>query len=426
MRLMWIILLAGLALCAVFAGWWLYNDSFKTTTLTVAAGKKGGDSYVLMTEVSEVLKRHNPRVKLDIRESRNSSVSISMINANQVDLAAIQSNTPAYTSVNLVADLFPDYFLLITRRDSDLMEISDLRNRRIAIPEDGSAGSLSFWSVIDHYKVPPESFASFSMQREKGAKAFLSGFMEAFFFVGSLRDPFLLSFIEEAGLRGIELKFISIDQASAMALKRPFLKPVTIVRGAFDGAMPLPDREVVTPSLNRMLVASSTADEEAIYELVKTVFENRLDLLIRMALSSAIQDPRQGASASLPLHPGAARFYDRDQPSFLQENAEPMALLVTILAMSISALVALRRNMSARAKNRADVYNDILLEVASRARDCDDVEELRQMRNELGSVLEKVVNALDRDAVTEDGFRSFSLLWGSVRDTVNDRIVDVS
>lgn len=426
MRLLWAIIGGGVLLCSMFAGWWLYNDSLKVTTLSVAAGEKGSDSFVLMTEIAEVLVRHNPKVRLDVRESRNSSLSISMINNNQVDLAAIQSNTPAYTSVNLVADLFPDYFLFITRDESDIDQVADLKSKRIAIPEDGSAGSLSFWSVIDHYRIPPESFVSFSIQREKAALAFLNRTVDAFFFVGSLRDPFLLSFLEEAALRGTKLKFVSIDQAEAMAFKRPFLKPVTVVRGAFDGGMPLPRKDVVTPSLNRMLVASAVADEEAVYELVKTVFENRLDLLIRMALSSAIQDPRAGASASLPVHPGAVRFYDRNEPSFLQENAEPMALLVTILAMSISALVALRRIISAKAKNRADVYNDVLLEIATRARESSQLDELRLMRVELGEVLEKAVKALDRDEVTEDGFRSFSLLWGSVRDTVNDRIVDVS
>ena len=426
MKLLWTIIGAGVLLCGLFGGWWLYNDSLKVTTLSVAAGKKGSDSYVLMQEIGAVLKRHNPKVRLDVRESRNSSLSISMINSNRVDLAAIQSNTPAYTTVNLVADLFPDYFLFITREGSGIDEIADIGNQRVAIPEEGSAGSLSFWSVIDHYKIPPESFVSFSVQREKAATAFLGNSVDAFFFVGSLRDPFLLSFIEEAGLRGTKLKFISIDQAQAMALKRPFLKPLTIVRGAFDGSMPLPVSDVVTPSLNRMLVASASADEEAVYELVKTIFENRLDLLIRMALSSAIQDPRAGASASLPVHPGAERFYSRNEPSFLQENAEPMALMVTVMAMMISALVALRRNMSAKAKNRADVYNDVLLDIASRARDNDNIAELRAMRGELGDILEKAVKALDHDEVTEDGFRSFSLLWGSVRDTVNDRLVDVS
>ena len=48
------------------------------------------------------------------------------------------------------------------------------------------------------------------------------------------------------------------------------------------------------------------------------------------------------ASVSLPTHPGAQAFYDRDKPSFIQENAEPLALMVTVFAMLLSSLESRR------------------------------------------------------------------------------------
>ena len=422
MRLFWITIFGLIVLLGAAGLWWLQADASRLRTLTVAAGERGSDSYTLMKEVAEVLERHSTTLRLKVRESRNSSVSISMINKGQVDMASVQSNTPAYSTVNLVADLFPDYFLMITRQEMPLNRVMDLRQKRIAIPEDGSTGSLSFWSVIDHYRIAPRGFFSLSVTREKGVEAFLAGKVDAIFVVSSLRDPFLLSFIEEAGLRGVRLKFIPIEQAEAMALKRPFLEPVKIVKGAFDGGKPLPAQDITTPSLNRLLVASSKADEDAIYELVKTVFENRLDLLIRMALSSAIEDPRTAGGATLPLHPGAQRFYDRDKPSFLQENAEPMALIVTMTALIFSALLGLRRSHQARAKNRGDVYNETLLDISQRARLSTEITELEAMKQELVELLERVVHALDTDQVTEDGFQSFAFLWSSARDTVNEQL----
>ena len=253
----------------------------------------------------------------------------------------------------------------------------------------------------------------------------MAGKTDAIFFLLSLRDPFLLRFIEETGLRNMKVRFISIDQAEAMQLKRPYLHAEKVVRGSFDGALPLPVDDLLVPSLHRLLVAGSQVNSDLINQLIETVFSNRLDLLIRMPLSSGIRDPRQTGSAGLGLHEGAQRFYDRNQPSFLQENAEPMALLVTMLAMSISAFLALRRSLKARAKNKADVYNDQLLDIASRARNSRDMESLQAMRAELGEVLERVVHALDVDQVTEQGFQSFSLLWSSVRETVNERIRDL-
>lgn len=429
MRWIWTGIFGLILLFGAAGAWWVFLAPPRVTVLSVAAGERGSDSHTLMGEIAEVLERHSDTLRLDVRTSANASSSISRINRGDVDLAAIRSNTPAYANINLVVDLFADYFLLMTRAGSTfsgqrqpLDRVTDLPSHSIAIPESGSSGNLSFWSIIDHYKVPPESIRTRALPRAKAAEAFITGQVDAFFLVSSIRDPFLLDFLEETVERGIGVAFLPIDQAQAMTLKRPYLEPSTIVKGAFDGSIPLPRSNIMTASLHRILVTSDSTDEEAIGELVRTIFENRLDLLMRMTLSSSLRDPRQEATASLPLHPGAARFYDRDQPSFLHENAEPMALIVTTTAMLLSALIALRRSLLARAKNRGDDYNSKLVALTGRARRCDDPVMLEAMKQELHEMLEIAVEALDTDQVTEEAFQSFSFLWASARDTVQEQL----
>ena len=434
MRAFWILLFTVIFALAIAGGWWVYQDSQRITTLDVAAGQRGADSHTLMLEISQVLERHSSNLRLNILEGRDVDDGVTMIENGAAHLATVSANTPAYSNIQLVANLFSDYFLMITRVEPEkpatddfasLQRVTDLPGHGIIIPEAGSNANYAFWSVVDHYKVPPESFRTYVLPREQAMERFISGGADAIFFMLSLRDPFLLRFIEEAGLRNMKLKFMPIDQARAMRLKRPFMSEATIVKGAFDGRMPLPANDIAVPSVNRMLVAGKDVGVAAINELVRTVFANRLDLLIRMPLSSSISDPRKDETAVLSLHDGAQQYFDRNEPSFLQEHSESMAFVITILAMIGSAVLALRRNLMARAKNRADVYNVELLEIAARARQSEDVSSLRAMRDELGAVMEKVVQALDTDKVTDEGFQSFSTLWGSVRDTVNDRIQDL-
>ena len=412
-----------------FGYWYVFEREVEPAVLTVAAGTRDSDSFHLMREVSEVLERHSQTVRLKVISSPNSSESTAKISRGKVDLATIEANTPAYTDINLVTELFEDYFFLIARdgwgrADNRLSyeEIADLPIGTIAIPPSGTSENRSFWGVIDHYKVAPETLRTLAVGNERAQELFLNNKANAIFLQSSLRDPFLLSFIDEAGLRGIKLKFLPIDQADAMKLKRPYLDPVAVVKGAFDGKLPLPKESVVVPSLKRVLVAGAHVDEEAIYELVRVIFENRLDLLIRMPLSSRITNPRESGVTGLGLHDGAARYFDRDQPSFLQENAEPMALVVTIFAMLISAMLALRRNLSTRAKNTGDKYNDQLLDIAQRARATRELSDLEDMKSELVAMLERVVHALDIDEITEEGFQSFAFIWNSTKETVNERI----
>ena len=275
--------------------------------------------------------------------------------------------------------------------------------------------------MADHYDLPVNRPTWTATSFPEAAKGLLSGQFDAMFTVRSLRDDMLLRMFEEAQLKQLKLRYIPIPQAAAIALKRPFLESAVMPVGAFTGALPVPGSETVTAAVQRILVSRAEVPEDAIRELTAILFEHRLDLTIRFSLASAIRQPDEARGLNVPLHDGAAAFFNRDNPSFIQENAEPIALGVTLFAMMISGLLAIRRRLDARQKNRADVYNYRLLELNAQARQASNIDDLSRLRNELDEILETVVVALDTDEVTEEGFQSFSLLWGSVRDTIRER-----
>ena len=120
------------------------------------------------------------------------------------------------------------------------------------------------------------------------------------------------------------------------------------------------------------------------------------------------------------------QFFTRDEPSFIQENAEPLALMVTVFAMLVSSLLALRSRLISSQKDRMDTYNHALLDIAELARGAESRDQIDGLKAELFTILERAVIALDTDEVTDKGFQSFSLLWESVREVVNDRLEELS
>ena len=420
------IALLAVALAALLAGtaWWLLRPSDEPTTLRVVAGPIGSDGYTLMREVAEVVERHSSTLRLAVRPSRNSSINVLLIREGGADLATIEASTPPVASVAFVADLFADHFLLMVDAASPIRSVTDLAGARIAVPEAGTSEQRAFWSMIDHYGVEPSAFRFVPMSAAEAGEAFLENRVDAVFHLSSIRDPGILLFIEESYRRRRPLRFVEIDQAPAMSLKRPFLAAATIVKGAFNGDPPLPARDTQTASLHRLLVARTDVDPAAIAELTRVIFENRLDLVLRIPLSSRIAGPVENG-VSLPAHEGARQFYERDRPTFLQENAEPMAFVVTIVMLLFSGLLALRRMVLARQKNRADNHNHALLALARRAREARNVEEVRAVRAELFALMERVVEALDVDKVSEEGFQSFSMIWESVRSLTHDRMAEL-
>ncbi|MCB2076498.1 MAG: TAXI family TRAP transporter solute-binding subunit [Novosphingobium sp.] len=423
--------LALIAVAAILAAigaiaWHAFLKPPETVTLRVAAGERTGDAYRLMSEIGEVLERHTDLVRLEVLQTEGPSQNLTLVNAGQAELAAIQSDAPAIVSTQLVARLFPDAFLLITWSDSGVLTPPDLAGKRVALPPHGTSEQRLFWAVADHYDLDPFSVHWFALPGEDALKKMLDRKVDAVFLVRSLRDPAVLRFFEDVKLlkRG-RPRLVAIDQADAMTLKRPFLNTAMLVKGAFDGDPALPPTNIVTAGIDLLLVATPGAPEAAINELTRVMMEHRLDLSVRTPLAASISAPGRTESG-LPLHPGAERYYLRDEPGFLQQNAEPMALIVTLTAMLISGAMALRARLMADRKNNADKYNHDLLALAARAREATDMAALSACKGELTAILEQCVIDLDTDEVTEAGFQSFSLLWEAVRTVIDDRARDIT
>lgn len=469
------LIVGSLTILGAIGGYLYLNRERPITTLNVAAGPYRSDSFELMKEIADVVERQSDILRINVIATKDSSQNIALLNkgmkylsdentakdingeireieklalkdkgiepdsivepkklaeesgkAISIDLATIRSDTPVVANVRMIAELFPDYFQIVTKPEHGIFSIKDLDGKRVAIPPFGTDEFRSFWAIGDHYDLSLSGVKWKAMELTQAIPKLLSGEVDVLFTVRSLRDRLLLNLHEDAVLKGQSLTLIGIDQAPAIAVKRPFLRSGEIPKGAFGGNPVVPRKDIISNSVTRTLVTREALDPELIRELTSILFENRLDLIIRFALASAIQKPDLDAGLSIPLHEGSEQYYNRDQPSFLQENAEPIALMITIAAMLFSALLALRARLNSGQKNRMDSYNYMLLDIADQARVAEDVAHLSKLKNELYGILETVVRALDTDEVTEEGFQSFSLLWESVREMINDRRNEIS
>ncbi|MEM9574943.1 MAG: TAXI family TRAP transporter solute-binding subunit, partial [Pseudomonadota bacterium] len=235
-------------------GWFWINRAQEPEVIMIGTGPLGSDAYNLMKEVSQVVQRHSDDLRIEVRPTRDASQNIALLNTDAIDAAVIRSDTPVVADIRGITNLYPDIFQIIVRDDVSAYRIGDLANISISIPEFGSDGFRSFWVVGDHYDLPIDSMVWKAEPFEQGAGRLLAGDVDALFTVRSLRDSHLIRMFEEAQLKSIEMRFIAIDQAESIALKRPFLSSAIIPKGAFTGAAPVPRSAIPTSSVDRLLV----------------------------------------------------------------------------------------------------------------------------------------------------------------------------
>jgi TRAP-type uncharacterized transport system substrate-binding protein len=452
-RLKWIA--AGLALL-VLAGaggaWWYLHRDTGPVELVAAAGVKGTSTYEFLDDLAAVVDRHSDGVLLTVRETKGIDenavlaqlgprgevvdtsrarhtapegiVILPSAPTRGTHLSVIQSDTVISGEMRLVAPLFLSHFQLIVTEASGIRSIQELGGRKVALPDVNTAGFKAFWAIAEHYQVAIEDVAWTSMPLREATDALTRGRADGVFISQSIRSPDVVAMLDELRRRRVGVRFLPVDQAPAMALRRPFLEASTLERGAYLGYPPLPAEDTATGAVRFLLVAHRDADADAVETVTRVLMEQRFDLMVRNPLAQEVRAPDL-ASLPVPLHEGALRYYTRNQPGFLESNANTIGILLTVGGVLASIGAWVRGQLTAGRKNRADRFALDVAAIAGRAQAATSVAELVACRDDLDAMIAMVVRALDSDEVTEEGFQSFTFAWEAVRRMVGDRLAEM-
>jgi TRAP transporter TAXI family solute receptor len=412
-------LLLILVLIGTAAALFLIYEDQRRTVLVVAAGARTSEGFQLVEAIATVVNRHHPNVQLDVIETGGSLDNSRLIENGHVDLATLQADSTSSGGARLVAHLYPDAYQLIARADASIRTVADLRGKTIALPSKGSAGFTSFWFLADHFGLDEQSLTWLPMSNRSAEWALISKAVDAVFRVRAPGDRTVKQLVERA-----EISLVPIEQAPALHLRSSAIEPGSIPRGSYRGEPALPDRDLATATVDRLLVASETTPPGIIYEITAVLFERRRELSELSPLASLIRSPDLGAATSLPLHEGSARFYDREKPSFWNEQADLLRTLLSLAAVFVSMTFAFRNWFESRQKDRADAYNKDLIELYQAAERGE--HDVAHHRRELAQILARIVDDLDNDRISREGFDEFSFTWHAVSQLLESQAASAS
>lgn len=408
-----LVTIGGLVALSLGLGYALYERG-EVRELAIAAGPADGEGFRVAEAIAAVIRTHDPTLQIHVLETRGSVENMALIGEGRVELAAVQAHTPARPRARLVADLYPDAFHLIARPATGIHGVTDLRGRRIALPPVGSGQHDAFWQLAGHYGLTAADFEARPMSNDAADFAMLTGAVDATFRVRTPGNRAIRELIEGSGAY-----LVPIDQAEAIRLERPELEAGVIPKGTYRGEPPVPAGELPTGVVQGLLIADREVGVDIVARITRTLFERRRDLVEITPVAGFISAAPSAAGTFLPLHPGARRYYDREKPSFLQENAESLAVALSMLVLLGSGVVRL---ISQRRKRRLDRYNHQVLRLYTDVRTASDREALLAKKAELMQVLGRVVDDAEEGRITAEGFHIFSFTWNAVHQATRDRL----
>lgn len=213
-------------------------------------------------------------------------------------------NPAPMAGLRAIAALYPESLHIIVRADSPIRTVTDLRRRIVSVGEPESGTLADARLVLDGAGIGECDIKARYLSLPAAAEALQRGDIDAFFFVGGAP----VSAIRDIATR-MPLRLLPIDGQLAERLirKSPIFSADKIEGGLYPGI----DRDVTTVSVTALWVVRTDASDELIYRITKALWRNAARHVLDSGhpVAKRIRQDAALAGVTIPLHPGAARYY---------------------------------------------------------------------------------------------------------------------
>jgi hypothetical protein len=195
---------------------------------------------------------------------------------------------------------------------------------------------------------------------------------------------------------------IPIENAGAIAEKERAYESFDIPKGTLRGSPPNPEDDVTTLKVSFYLVARKSLDTDMIAGFTQTLTSVRRDLVGEFPILAQVKAPDTDAGAYLPVHPGAAEFYNGSQQSFLDRWSNAIFLAPMALGALATVMAAAWKFLRSGEFKPKEPALDSLYALGRRIRYADKESDLSEIENQIDEVLraqraraDEAENALD-------------------------------
>jgi TRAP transporter TAXI family solute receptor len=416
-----ITLAVGLAVLGL--GLLAYQVMSGPTTLRVAVGPMGSEDTRLMAAAAQYLNRERASVRFRLVLTEGLAGSAEALDEDKADLAVVRTDVAMPLKGQTAAILHRDAAVLIAPERARIAKIADLRGRTVGIVRKLPANARLLETVLAHYDIPRDSVATVMLPSPAEVEeALRAGRIDAVLALGTLSGRSVaetVAAVVQAG--GGPPVFIPITEAEAIAQRSPMFESFEIVRGAFGGTPPRPAESVATLGVGHRLVAQAKLDDNAVSEVTRLLFAMRPTLSGEVPLANRIEGPNTSKSSSLPVHPGAAAYYDGEVQTFLERYSDWIYLVAMVGGILGSAFAGLLGQASARKRSRTMMLLDELMGIVRHARAAAEVAELDALEVEADQVLASALARAGDGEVGETLMVAFFLGLDQARRAIHER-----
>ncbi|HWM47359.1 MAG TPA: TAXI family TRAP transporter solute-binding subunit [Xanthobacteraceae bacterium] len=287
-------------------------------TIAIGTGGTGGVYYPLGGGLANVLSKTIPGIQataevtggsvdnLKLIGSGQSEVGFSMADAALDALKGDDKFKGNKVDVRTLLVLYPNRMHVVTIEGTGITKMSDLKGKRVSTGSPGSATEVMAFRVIEAAGLDRDK----DMKRERlgvaeSVNAIKDRKIDAFFWVGGLPTA---AVTDLGATPGVKIKMIDhsevVDKMNAKygALYASGVIPAKTYPGQ--------DADNKISVVWNILVTSAKMPDDMAYNIVKTIFEKKADLVaVHKAASEIDINSQVKANSPIPWHPAAIKYF---------------------------------------------------------------------------------------------------------------------
>ena len=294
------------------------NSSDGALNITWGAGTLGGTIQLLSTACASVIQDKIPGSTVTVQATGGSIENCRLLASGDLDVGHTTQMYDAYVGQGPFTDDGPNDKILalmnlynvesiaIVKADSKIQSLEDLAGKRVVLGPTGSGIASMATAMMTAYGYDSSNCDMLNLANDQAVDALKDGTVDMIWGFASAKTP--ASYLESL-YTTTECRALPQDPekiAAACSLSKDFFQS-TIDGGTF----PFQSDDYVNLASPAEQFASAAMSEDDAYTFVKTICENVDALATYYAPASCVnvEDALHGLPKDVPIHPGAAKYY---------------------------------------------------------------------------------------------------------------------
>ncbi|MCD6558391.1 C4-dicarboxylate ABC transporter substrate-binding protein [Thermococci archaeon] len=292
------------------------TSSVEKTKITIYTGGTSGVYFPLGSKYAELLTKYGTVVSAEAVTSGASVANAKAIGDGNAQAAILQNDVAYYAYNGLymfqgtaikklkgVAALYPETVQFVVRADSDIKSLEDLKGKKVAIGAPGSGTAVAAEQVLRAAGVW-DSIEKVNQKFSEAAQSLKLGQVDAAVLVAGIPTPAVNQIAVQTPVRVLPIPDETLNKLKDEGYI--FYVRQIVPKGTYNGV----EEDTPTVAVKAMLAVSADLPDDVVYEMTKILYEHVEDLRAVHQKAKLISLDTALDGMSIPLHPGAIKYYE--------------------------------------------------------------------------------------------------------------------